>query len=104
MNAGVKLATTRMWTQSANSLPPLPFALFFFQAIALYRSWTASDQRERKWIDLATHEQRRHVWEYIAKLTMVIRTISVFPFRRVTAQFYVKLNYRVSSQVARHQI
>jgi len=47
MNAGVKLATTRMWTQSANSLPPVPFALFFFQAIALYRSWTASDQREK---------------------------------------------------------
>lgn len=88
LNAGVKLATTRMWTQSANSLPPLPFALFFFQAIALYRRWTAWDHRGRKWMDLATHEQRRHVWEYIAKLTMVIRTISVFPFRRVKAQFY----------------
>jgi hypothetical protein len=47
MNAGVKLATTRMWTQSANSLPLLPFALFFFQAIALYRSCTATDQREK---------------------------------------------------------
>jgi hypothetical protein len=47
MNVGVKLATTRVWTQSANSLPLLPFALFFFQAIALYRSWTASDQKEK---------------------------------------------------------
>ena len=47
MNAGVKLATTRMWMQSTNSLFPLPFALFFFQAIALYRSGNASDQREK---------------------------------------------------------
>ena len=103
MKAGVKLAMTRMWTQSANSLPLLPFALFFFKPLCCIEAGLPRIG-ERKWIDLATHEQRCHVWEYIAKLTMVIRSIYVFPFRRITAQFYVKLNYRGSSQVARHQI